>query len=259
MMWTTRPRSEFGGLSAIRAGAGPTALLLHGVGLRAEAWNAQIEALAGRFSIVAPDMPGHGASAQLQGMPPLERFTDRVAECLKEPVFVAGHSMGALIALDLAARHPTKVHAVAALNAIFRRSSEAKAAVKARVAQLGGDRVPDPSDTLVRWFGDTQTAERDVCQHWLQQVDPAGYRAAYIAFAQADGPPESGLRELTCPALFLTGSLEPNSTPAMSRAMAELTPKGHAQIVEGAAHMMPMTHPQEVNRALNAFFGMVPS
>ena len=55
MMWTIRQRSDFGALRAIRRGAGPQALLLHGVGLRAEAWNAQIDALARHFAVIAPE------------------------------------------------------------------------------------------------------------------------------------------------------------------------------------------------------------
>ena len=55
----------------------------------------------------------------------------------------------------------------------------------------------------------------------------------------------------------MTGELEPNSTPAMSRAMAKLVPNGRAQIVKGAAHMMPMTHAAEVNAALSTFLNEV--
>ena len=58
---------------------------------------------------------------------------------------------------------------------------------------------------------------------------------------------------LKCPAFFMTGSLEPNSTPAMSQAMAALAPRGRVHVIETAAHMMPMTHHEEVTRALMAF------
>ncbi|MEC8196265.1 MAG: alpha/beta fold hydrolase, partial [Pseudomonadota bacterium] len=78
MTWKTQPRSDFGPLRAIAVPAssgpnsqqtGPTekpplAILLHGVGLRAEAWAAQIPALRDLgFDVLAPDMPGHGQSA----------------------------------------------------------------------------------------------------------------------------------------------------------------------------------------------------
>ncbi len=84
-------------------------------------------------------------------------------------------------------------------------------------------------------------------------MDPEGYKAAYSVFAREDGPADEALRKLSCPALFMTGGREQNSTPAMSRAMAALAPDGRAEIVADAAHMMPMTHPELVNRALLEF------
>ena len=60
MIWSTRLRSDLGSLAAIRAGQGASLLLLHGVGLKAEAWNGQLVGLSDCFAMVAPDMPGHG-------------------------------------------------------------------------------------------------------------------------------------------------------------------------------------------------------
>lgn len=253
MIWTTRPRSDVGALRAIQAGTGPRVLLLHGVGLRAEAWNAQIDALRFDYEIIAPDMAGHGESPRLSGPVSLSAYTDLVAAALDGPAVVIGHSMGAMIALDLATRYPELVRGVVALNAIFQRSPEAKAAVRARADSLDGQTVSDPTTTLQRWFGDTASEQAVACKDWLSKVDPAGYRDAYRVFASEDGPEEAILTALPCPALFCTGALEPNSTPEMSTRMAALTPKGRAEIVAGAAHMMPMTHPTEVNTLLRGF------
>jgi pimeloyl-ACP methyl ester carboxylesterase len=254
MIWTSRSRSDFGAQAAVRTGNGACVLLLHGVGLRAEAWNAQIIALAERFTVIAPDMPGHGESAPLPGVPTLADYTDRIAEGLNEPVWVAGHSMGALIALDLAIRYPERVRGVAALNAIYRRTPQARRAVQQRAASLDGIGVADPTTTLIRWFGDVCSAESDACRNWLTTAHPAGYRAAYTVFAHEDGPLDRELTALHCPALFMTGAEEPNSTPEMSATMAELTPNGRAVSIAGAAHMMPMTHAARVNAALVDFF-----
>lgn len=253
MTWTTRPRSEFGPLAAIRAGAGPRLVLLHGVGLRAEAWNAQMDALSPRFEVIAPDLPGHGSSARIEGQASLGAYVDRVAGALAGPFLIVGHSMGAMIALELAALYPDMVRGVAALNAIFRRTPAAAGAVQRRAAALDGMRAPDPSATLARWFGAAPSAEAAACREWLSAVDPAGYKAAYTVFANEDGPSDAGLAGLAAPALFLTGSEEPNSTPAMSAAMAARAPGGRSIIIDGAAHMAPMTHPEPVNAALIAF------
>lgn len=242
MTWTTRPRSEFGSLQAIRTGTGPTVVLLHGVGLRAEAWGAQIDDLARDFEVIAPDMRGGKTLAD---------YTDPIADALTAPSWIIGHSMGAMMALDLALRFPSKVRGVVAMNAIYHRSAQAKDAVQARAASLDGKTTGDPTPTLNRWFGETPSPERTACDRWLRAADPQAYRDAYTMFAREDGP--KALDELACPALFLTGSDEPNSTPAMSHAMAALAPHGRAEIIEHAAHMMPMTHSATVNAHLRAF------
>ncbi|MEI4262635.1 alpha/beta fold hydrolase [Roseovarius sp. D0-M9] len=253
MTWTTQPRSEAGQLSAITAGDGQTVLLIHGVGLRAEAWGAQIAALAGFCRVQAVDMPGHGQSAALSSGAQLADFTDVIAAAINGPAVVIGHSFGAMIALDIAIRHPGKVKAVAALNAVHRRSAAAKAAVMRRAAMLDGVSAADPTATLDRWFGPVPSPEREACREWLCAVDPARYRDAYRVFAAEDGPSDEGLHSLGCPALFLTGADEPNSTPAMSRRMAALAPQGRAKIIPGAAHMLPMTHAAEVSAILEHF------
>ncbi|MEM9783323.1 MAG: alpha/beta hydrolase [Pseudomonadota bacterium] len=262
MTWEGRPRSEIGGLACLVAGlsTGSAVVLLHGVGLRAEAWGAQLDAFP-RCCIVAPDLPGHGQSAVLQGPSRLGAYTDRIArliEVLDAPVVLLGHSMGAMIALDLAARRPELCRGVAALNAIFRRPPQAAAAIRARSRALAGalseGGAVDPSATLARWFGtDLESAPARACGAWLRSAPRAGYSAAYAVFAEEDGPSDRALATLSCPALFLTGAQDPNSTPAMSKAMAALVPDGEAVVVTGAAHMMPMTHPTAVNATLAAF------
>ena len=253
MTWTTRPRSDLGdGLSGIVAGSGALVLLIHGVGLRAEAWAPQIDALSRHFWVIAADLPGHGES-RLGAEAALGDYTARLARVLSQPAVVIGHSMGAMIALDLVRMVPDRVRGVAALNAIFRRGPEAKSAVLARVEELSGKARPDLESTLRRWFGEADTGARRVCCAWLEGVDAAGYRAAYGVFAREDGPADATLRGLRCPVLFMTGGKEPNSTPAMSEAMAALAPRGRVEVVSDAAHMMPMTHSAEVSERLLRF------
>ncbi len=255
MTSTTLPRSERAGLAVLEAGAGRPVVLLHGVGLNAEAWGAQIDGLSGGCRVIAPDMPGHGQSRRLNGQPSLEDYVQAVLpllDSLTEPAMIAGHSMGALIAVELAARAPAKVCAVAALNAVFERPPEAAAAIRERAGRHDGRTVPDPTQTLERWFGNAASPERAACDRWLRAVDPAGYKAAYTAFARAEAPSRETVRAIACPALFATGALDPNSTPQMSRAMADLAPDGRVLVVDDAAHMMPMTHAHRVLGALVA-------
>ena len=257
MTWTTRPRSEVGSLAAIVAGEGVPVVLLHGVGLRAEAWNRQIDRLAKQAKVIAIDLPGHGQSPPLDGPRTLAGFADALIDSIPEGALIIGHSMGAMLALALAERLPSQVRGLAALNAIFERSPAAQKAVQARAASLDPAQVPNPTSTLERWFGKGACPERDACEDWLQGVSPAGYKSAYSVFANENGPARTTLARLHCPALFLTGADEPNSTPQMSEQMAALCPDGRAQIIDGAAHMMPMTHADQTNTALLTFMAEI--
>jgi len=261
MIWTTRPRCDGpGGLSFWQSGAGPALVLIHGVGLRAEAWAGVAAVLAPHFTTYVVDMPGHGHSA-LGAVSTLADYSAAIGafiDTLTGPVVVAGHSMGAMIALDLAARIPDRITGVTALNAIYRRDGTAALAVQARAAALDTTRPADPTATLARWFGAAPSGAdadaADACGAWLRAADPAGYATAYSIFADADGPADAALAALPGPALFMTGGRDRNSTPGMSRAMAALAPRGQAEVIADAGHMLPMTHGPALAAALVAAF-----
>ncbi len=265
-MSTTLPRSELApglwGWHHTSESASSTLLLIHGVGLRGEAWLPLLPYLKPTFSILAIDLPGHGLSPTLSGSEAhgLSDFTDRIGQILKgidRPMHVIGHSMGAMIAIDLAARFTGQIASVTALNAIFRRPPEAALAVQQRADALQNEPNADPGPTLERWFGAEPEPTLDdmatACRHWLMDVDRQGYQTAYRVFAHSDGPSDEQLAHLACPALFMTGSEEPNSTPAMSKAMAELAPQGEYAEIAHARHMMPMTHAREVAARVDTF------
>ena len=90
----------------VQAGAGAPVLLLHGVGLQAEAWGPQIAALSADHRVIALNMPGHGGSDLLAAGADLPAYVAWAAEAIRAlgiaPVAVAGHSMGAFIAAGLA-------------------------------------------------------------------------------------------------------------------------------------------------------------
>ena len=97
-------------------GSGPPLLLVHGLGGAAVNWTLLAPALARRRRVLIPDLPGHGGSSPLSAAPTLNPFADVVAALAKRenllPAAVVGHSMGGVIALRLAIRHPEHVRAV---------------------------------------------------------------------------------------------------------------------------------------------------
>ena len=257
MMSRTLRLSDGRAVRLIEAGTGPTVLLLHGVGLRAEVWEPQIAALSAGHRVIAVDLPGHGESDPLATLPVLPDYVAwaaRLVEALGPPVAVAGHSMGALVTLGLAVDRPELVSRAALLCPVFRRSPEARAAVLARAEEIAVGRggIDGP---LSRWFGDETSRLRTKVAGWLRAVPQAGYAAAYRAFATGDAVYADRVGSIRCPLLVLTAEGDANSSAEMTQAMANLAPKGRAVVIAGHRHMVPLTAPDKVNAALLDWLG----
>jgi pimeloyl-ACP methyl ester carboxylesterase len=259
MMSTTLLRSKAAdGTTYVEAGSGRPLVLIHGVGMRLEAWEPQIDALSRLCRVIAVDMPGHGDSPALRRGARLPDFVDWFGRFLDalglSGVAVAGHSMGALIAGGAVATFGGRIDRVALLNGVYRRSPEARAAVVARARMIERGSV-NLSAPLERWFSPSEVGGRTygLVRDWLASVDVEGYSRAYAAFAEGDDVYADAWPDVACPALFLTGDLDLNSTPEMSREMAQATPRGEAVIIARERHVVHLTAPNIVNYALVAW------
>jgi flavin reductase (DIM6/NTAB) family NADH-FMN oxidoreductase RutF/pimeloyl-ACP methyl ester carboxylesterase len=247
----------------LRCGKGEPVILIHGVGMAAEVWQPQVDALSAQAEVIAYDMLGHGGSSLPPESPALGDYADQLLAVMDglglQQAHVVGHSMGALIALEFALRHPDRVRSVVALNAVYCRAPEQRAAVEARAANLSTTVDAKALDaTIARWFGDPIPVDlidaAKTARRMLGSVSPTGYQRTYTLFARADDAHRDRLAELRVPALFMTGEGDPNSTPAMSRAMAEAAPHGRCEILQSQRHMMTLTAAGGVNRRLLDFF-----
>ncbi|MEM5313057.1 alpha/beta hydrolase [Paraburkholderia sp. JHI869] len=247
----------------LEQGSGEPLVLVHGVGMQASAWYPQIEDLSAEFRVISVDMPGHGQSDALEagaGLPQFVEWASSFIEALEVgPVNLAGHSMGSLIAAGVAVTRPDLVKRVAVLNGVYRRTGQAREAVLQRAAELRSGTI-DVDTPLRRWFNaeEAQQIAAKKVESWLKSVNLAGYATAYTAFAGGDEVYADGWHTIRCPALVLTGSDDPNSTPEMARQMAQAAHNGTAVVIENERHMVNLTAPDEVNRALRAWLQTQP-
>lgn len=110
--WPNRDHSRFvaaGGLTwhVQPMGTGPVALLLHGTGAATHSWRDLAPLLARDFTVVAPDLPGHGFTvgrpAGGMAMPAMARAVAALlGELRLAPTLVVGHSAGAALGIRLA-------------------------------------------------------------------------------------------------------------------------------------------------------------
>ena len=251
------------GVAYSKSGSGEPIVLVHGVGLRAEAWLQQIPELSKTNTVYAIDMPGHGESDLLtDAKTSLEDYVDVIAAWIKTeiqvPVIMLGHSMGSMVALGFATRYSTLCAGVGALNSVYRRSDEAAHAVQQRAKSMADnpnlDRVEAP---IKRWFKPDASGLKKsmavLCRSWLEMAPAEGYSRAYSIFSENDGPDDKALSEIKVPVTFITGDEDSNSSALMSQQMASLCPNGSYEVISDSGHMLQVTHPEELNQLLVQF------
>jgi pimeloyl-ACP methyl ester carboxylesterase len=95
-----------------RGGKGPALLLLHGITDSSATWEGAAPALAGHFTLIAPDLLGHGESATPRGDYSLGAHASGVRDVLTalgiDHVTVVGHSLGGGVAMQFAYQFPER-------------------------------------------------------------------------------------------------------------------------------------------------------
>jgi pimeloyl-ACP methyl ester carboxylesterase len=103
------------------AGSGPALLLIHGVGDNSTAWGPVHAKLAQRFTVIAPDLLGHGESDKPRADYSLPAFANGMRDLLAvlgiDRVTVVGHSFGGGVAMQFAYQYPHLVERVVLASA----------------------------------------------------------------------------------------------------------------------------------------------
>ncbi|QRP46660.1 alpha/beta fold hydrolase [Amycolatopsis sp. FDAARGOS 1241] len=223
----------------------PAVLLLHGLGATGAVWHGLAELLDHR--LLVPDLPGHGGSAPLPAYS-FPAMAAAVAAGLAEsgPVVVVGHSLGGVLALELASgRHGLAVAGVLALGVKVVWSEaelDRAAAMAARAPRLFPARE-DAEVAYLKVSGLTGIAPADPAG---VVETPDGWRLSLDAAAFGVGAPDvrSLLAQARCPVVLAAGENDPMSRPEQLRALAAgavtLPALGHNAHVEDPAALLPL-------------------
>jgi len=96
----------------VKAGQGPVLLLLHGLGCDHTTWEPVIDALAKRYTVIAPDLLGHGRSAKPRADYSVGGYANAMRDLITvlgvDKVTVVGHSFGGGIAMQFAYQFPER-------------------------------------------------------------------------------------------------------------------------------------------------------
>jgi pimeloyl-ACP methyl ester carboxylesterase len=237
----------------------PAIVFLHGAGFDHTGWALLARAFAHHgFTVLAPDLPGHGRSAgpALSSIAALADWTAKLMDAAGLPVArLVGHSMGSLVALETAARHPQKVNGLAliATAAPMRVSDELLNAARANDhaaidmislwsegyhATLGGSEAPG------LWM--LGSAVR-----LLERTRP-GVLFADLSACNDYGDALAAAAKVTVPVIVIQGSRDLMTPLRGGKAIAEAVPASRLMVIEGAGHMLMSERPDEVLAAMRA-------
>lgn len=244
-----------------------TAVLLHGLGLSSRFWFDQPQRLSSGLDpwrVVTIDNRGVGRSDRPLGSYAMTTMADDVAAVLEharlDRAYVAGISLGGMIAQHVALRHPLRVEGLVLLgtSAGFPHMWLPSARCLASFLALPFDgRLR--SRSVARSLARLLLSERDVPRArellagWpaALHTDPTPMRVYMSHLAAAVGHSTGfRLRHISCPTVVVAGDddcLLPNDN---SRLLARLVPRAHLEVVAGAGHIITASHPECVRRAL---------
>lgn len=235
----------------------PTIVLLHGVGLDHTMWEPAAALLADRFTVITPDLPGHGSRPPVSDGVTLADLADGVAGEIPAGSHLVGFSLGALVAQHLALHRPELATTLISVSSVCDRTPEEQASVLARLRTAEADFAASITASLERWYSGT-----DVDPVWISRTastlrgnDVRSFLNCYRVFATADAELAPDLGTITVPALAVTGGNDPGSTPEMTRRLASSLPDCRAVVVPQARHMLPVERPEAFAGFLTTFIG----
>ncbi len=240
-------------------GQGPTVLLLHPLGVDRTVWGRLARRLAG-FRVLSYDLPGHGASPAPAGPLVVGDLADQAARVLDQeagPAHVVGLSLGGLVAVDLAARHPGVVRSLVVVDAVARYPEAMRRMWHDRAA-LVRERGMEPvvAPTLDLWFtAEARTGRAPVVgevEALLRAMDPEGYARACELLAEADT--RELLPRVAAPTLVVCGDDDAPPFTAAAPVLAEATGEGRLAWLLGARHAGALEQPEAIADLLRAFF-----
>lgn len=240
----------------------PTVVLLHGVGLDLDMWDAQAAALVERHRVLRYDMLGHGRTAPLERRTTLSDYCEQLARLLElrdvNRAILVGFSMGGVITQRFAADRPELLAGVVMMSTVYRRTEAELAGVRERLRVTEEEGPVGIVELAVeRWLPTEFQRAHPEAVEWLKQKLGAnhreGYTDAYRVFVEADAEIGDALTQVRCPSMVITGGADVGSTPAIAQRMADDLGGAPLLVLEGLRHMITVEAPERVSALLVDF------
>ena len=252
-------------------GSGPVVLLLHGTGAATHSWRDVAPLLARDFTVVAPDLPGHGFTEtpggdglSLDGM--ARKVADLLVALKLTPAFAVGHSAGAAIALRMAIGRGIAPGGIVSLNGALQPFPGAGSALFPVMAKL---LFLNPlAIQAFAWRASRPGAVSRLIQGTGSKIDARGL-AAYAALFSTPGhvagalgmmarwdlaPLQAELSRLAAPLTLVTAEGDTATPPAVSEFVHGLLPSSKLVRLPGLGHLAHEEAPERAAEILRQAF-----
>lgn len=235
----------------------PTVVLLHGAGFDQSTWALQTRWFAHHgFSVLAPDLPGHGRSPgpALRTIGEMADWTaSLIAAAGAQKARLIGHSMGSLIALETAARHPERVSALDLIGTA--------AAMKVGPDLLKAAEANDPSavDMVSIWGlgADAEIGGSAAPGLWMHggaqrvlQRCPPGVLFSDLSACNNYTTALQAAEKVGVPVTLILGERDMMTPAKAGKQLASALRHARTIVIKGAGHMLMTERPDEVLEAL---------
>jgi 2-(acetamidomethylene)succinate hydrolase len=227
---------------------GPTVILIHGIGSDHTSWWPVIDPLAERFHLIAYDQRGHGRSAKPdQGylIPDYARDLAALIETLDLDEFaVVGHSLGGMVTLVWATRHPRQARRIVIEDSPLRKAENVEELFDGWIA-LASSSV---ADAAAQYAKDYPNWSQEDCVRRAQMITStnlAVFRELRAANLQPGGQDRiAPLSAIESPALLVHGDLETGGmvVPEDAARFAVTLPKAQVVRIPGGSHSLHRDH-----------------
>lgn len=248
-------------------GCGETVALIHASASSSGQWRSLAAVLAGDCRVVAPDLYGYGETGAWSGA---RRFALADEAALVEAalpagaVHIVGHSYGGAVALRFALQQPERVRSLVLIEPVAFHLLREQAPHEESRRLLRGLRTVASQIAKATANGNYRGAMARFVDYWngtgaWKRLDPLlqadlARRVPKIALdfwaAMTEPTAPADYRRIKAPALVLRGSASPAPARRIAEIVARNLPRASLQTIEGAGHMLPLTHPDAVNRAI---------
>ncbi|PYE99038.1 pimeloyl-ACP methyl ester carboxylesterase [Rhodopseudomonas faecalis] len=235
----------------------PTVLFIHGAGFDHSVWALQTRWFAHHgFSVLAPDLPGHGRSGGAP-LPTIGDMADWIAALIAAvdatTAELIGHSMGSLVALETAARHPARV---AALRLI---GTSATMTVSPDLLKAAQDNGQDVLDMMTIWgLGPSAEIGGNLapglwmhgCALRVLEANKPGVLFNDLSACNAYEGALAAAAKVEAPATVIIGERDMMTPAKAGRALAAALRNARVVVIPGAGHTMMSERPEELLQAL---------